>query len=156
QLKSSATATIKVASNAPLRSPVARDDFVDAADVMDPETQHVAVDVLANDCDPDGSTNDLEGEIDGSYEGVELRGADATVRIVPQDAQERLRYTITDVDGLEPAGYSWVPGTAKQTPVWVVDPLTVQAGSEGTIDLADPNNVRVRPGAEPVQITDPD
>src|SRR5699024_5416190 len=156
QLKSSATATIKVASNAPLRSPVARDDFVDAADVMDPETQHVDVDVLANDSDPDGSTNDLEVEIDGTYEGVELRGEDGTVRIVPQEEQQRIRYTITDVDGLESAGYIWVPGTAKQAPVWVGDPLTVQAGSEGTIDLADPNNVRVRPGAEPVQITDPD
>src|SRR5699024_6448596 len=107
QLKSSATATIKVASNAPLRSPVARDDFVDAADVMDPETQHVDVDVLANDSDPDGSTNDLEVEIDGTYEGVELRGEDGTVRIVPQEEQQRIRYTITDVDGLESAGYIW-------------------------------------------------
>lgn len=156
QLKSSATATIKVASNAPLRSPVARDDFVDAADVMDPKTQHVDVDVLANDSDPDGSTNDLEVEIDGTYEGVELRGEDGTVRIVPQEEQQRIRYIITDVDGLESAGYIWVPGTAKQAPVWVGDPLKVQAGSEGTIDLADPNNVRVRPGAEAVQITDPD
>ena len=49
----------------------------------------------------------------------------------------------------------WVPGTAKQAPVWVGEPVKVQAGSEATIDLADPQNVRVRPGAEGVQITDP-
>ncbi|WP_245822868.1 fibronectin type III domain-containing protein [Brachybacterium avium] len=155
QLKSSATATIKVASNAPLRSPVARDDFVEAEVILDPETLFVDVDVLANDSDPDGSTNDLEVAIDGTYEDVELRGEDGTVRVVPQEEQQRIRYIITDVDGLESAGYIWVPGTAKQAPVWVGPPLEVQAGSEGTIDLADPNNVRVRPGAESVQITDP-
>ena len=155
QLKSSATATIKVASNAPLRSPVARDDFVAAEDVMDPETQHIDVDVLANDSDPDGSTNDLALELDGIYEGVEVRGDDGTIRIVPQEEQQRIRYTITDVDDLASAGYIWVPGTAKQAPVWVGQPLEVQAGSEGTIDLADQNNVRVRPGAQSVQIIDP-
>ena len=155
QLKSSATATIKVASNAPQLSPVARDDFVAAEDVMNPETQHIDVDVLANDSDPDGSTNELELALDGTFEGAELREDDGTVRIVPQEEQQRIRYTITDVDGLESAGYIWVPGTAKQAPVWVGPPLTVQAGSEGTVDLADPNNVRVRPGAESVQITDP-
>ncbi|WP_394215656.1 Ig-like domain-containing protein [Brachybacterium vulturis] len=154
QLKSSATATIKVASNAPLRSPVARDDFVKAADVMDPETQFIDVDVLANDSDPDGSTNDLELELDGTSDGAELR-EDGTIRIVPQEEQQRIRYLITDIDDLESAGYIWVPGTAKQAPVWVGPPLRVQAGSEGSIDLADPNNVRVRPGAESVQITDP-
>ncbi|MDN5893202.1 MAG: Ig-like domain-containing protein [Nocardioides sp.] len=155
QLKSTATATIKVDSNAPLRSPVARDDFVEAEAVLDPETLFVDVDVLANDSDPDGSTNDLELELDGTYDGVERRGEDGTVRIVPQEEQQRIRYIITDVDGLESAGYIWVPGTAKQAPVWVGPPLTVQAGSQGTVDLADPNNVRVRPGAESVQITDP-
>jgi len=155
QLKSSATATIKVASNAPLRSPVARDDFVDAETILDPTTEYVDVDVLANDSDPDGSTNDLEVAIDGTYEGVQLVGDDDTVRIVPQEEQQRIRYTITDVDDRVSAGYVWVPGTAKQAPVWVGDPLRVQAGSEGTIDLADPNNVRVRPGAQSVQITDP-
>jgi large repetitive protein len=154
QLKSSATATIKVAGNAPLRAPVARDDFVEAADVMDPETLFIDVDVLANDSDPDGSTNDLEIAIDGTYDGVELR-EDDTIRIVPQEEQQRIRYTITDVDDLTSAGYIWVPGTAKQPPVWVGQPLQVQAGSEGTVDLADPNNVRVRPGAQAARITDP-
>ncbi|ATG54349.1 hypothetical protein CFK41_05850 [Brachybacterium ginsengisoli] len=155
QLKSSATATIKVAGNAPLRSPIARDDFVEAADVLEQDTRYLDVDVLKNDSDPDGSTKDLEIALDGTYEGVQLQGEDGIVRVVPQEQQQRIRYVITDVDGLSSAGYIWVPGTAKQAPVWVGEPLEVQAGSEGTVDLADPNNVRVRPGAQPVQVTDP-
>ena len=155
QLKSSATVTIKVARNAPLRSPVARDDFVAVENAMDPDGDFVDVDVLANDSDPDGSTRDLVVELEESTEGVDLIDDEGTVRITPQEEQQRLRYTITDVDDQSSAGYIWVPGTAKQAPVWVGQPLKVQAGSEGTVDLADPNNVRVRPGAQPAQITDP-
>ena len=155
QLKSSATATIKVADNAPLRAPVARDDFVEIEKILDPDATFVDVDVLANDSDPDGSTKDLTIELDGSYEGVELR-EDDTVRITPQEEQQRIRYTVTDQDDQWSAGYIWVPGTAKQAPVWVGPPLMVQAGSEGKIDLADPNNVRVRPGAEAARISDPE
>ena len=154
QLKSSATATIKVAENAPLLAPVAVDDFVSAEQVLDPQREVIEVDVLANDYDPDGSTRDLEVELDGSYEGAELR-EDGTLRITPQEEQQRLRYIITDQDDLSSAGYVWVPGTAKQAPVWVGDAVEVQAGAEASIDLADPRNVRVRPGAEAVQITDP-
>ena len=155
QLKSSATVTVKVASNAPLLSPVARDDFVAVEDVMDPEMDFVDVDVLANDSDPDGSTRDLVVELEESTEGVDLIDDEGTVRITPQEEQQRLRYTITDADDQSSAGYIWVPGTAKQAPVWVGQPLEVQAGSEGVVDLSDPNNVRVRPGAQPAQITDP-
>jgi hypothetical protein len=84
QLKSSATATIKVAANAPLLSPVAIDDFVPVEQVLDPDKDVIEIDVLANDYDPDGSTNDLEVELDGTYEGVEKR-EDGTLRIVPQE-----------------------------------------------------------------------
>ena len=154
QLKSSATATIKVASNAPLRSPVARDDFIAVEDVMDPAMDFVDVEVLANDSDPDGSTKDLVVELDEPVEGVEMIDDEGTVRILPTEEQQRIRYTITDVDDLVSAGYIWVPGTAKQAPVWVGQPLTVQAGSEVSVDLADPSNVRVRPGAQPARITD--
>ena len=155
QLKSSATVTIKVASNAPLRSPIARDDFVPVEEVMDPEQEFVEIDVLENDSDPDGSTRDLVVELEGSPEGVQLMDDEGTVRITPQEEQQRLRYTITDVDDQSSAGYIWVPGTAKQAPVWVGEPIEVQEGSEATIDLSDPNNVRVRPGAQPAQITEP-
>ncbi|MGP9539779.1 Ig-like domain-containing protein [Brachybacterium sp. AOP43-C2-M15] len=155
QLKSSATATIKVAGNAPLRAPIARDDFVAVEDVLDTENVTIDVDVLANDSDPDGSTSDLEVALEDSSDGAELLEDGETVRVVPQEEQQRIRYSITDADGLDSAGYIWVPGTAKQAPVWVGEPLEVQAGSEGTIELDDPNNVRVRPGAQPAQVTDP-
>lgn len=154
QLKSSASVTIKVDPNAPLRSPVARDDFVAAEEVMDPEAEHIDVDVLANDSDPDGSTTDLKVSLEGNPEGASLRGED-TVRVTPQEDQQRLRYVIEDADGKKSAGYIWVPGSAKQAPKWVGEPIEVQAGSEVEMDLSDPENVRVRPGAEGAQITDP-
>ncbi|MDN5685931.1 MAG: Ig-like domain-containing protein [Brachybacterium sp.] len=154
QLKSSASVTVEVDPDAPLRSPVARDDFVPAEQVMDPEREHIDVDVLANDSDPDGSTSDLKVTLEGNPEGASLRGED-TVRVTPQEEQQRLRYVIEDQDGMTSAGYVWVPGTAKQAPTWVGQPVEVQAGSEVEIDLADPANVRVRPGAENAQITDP-
>ncbi|MBP2383463.1 Ig-like domain-containing protein [Brachybacterium sacelli] len=154
QLKSSASVTIKVDPEAPLRSPIARDDFVPAQQVMDPQREYIDVDVLANDSDPDGSTSDLEVTLEGDPEGATLRGDD-TVRVTPQEEQQRLRYVVEDVDGQKSAGYIWVPGTAEQAPKWVGDPIEVKAGSEAEIDLSDSDNVRLRPGAEGAQITDP-
>lgn len=153
QLKSSASATVKVAENAPPRAPVARDDFVAIEDVLDPEAEYIDVDVLANDTDPDGSTNDLQVTLDGSFDGAQLTG-DRVLRITPQEEQQRIRYIIRDQDDLTSAGYVWVPGTAKQAPVWVGETLQVQAGAEVEIDLADSANVRVRPGGQPAKITD--
>lgn len=155
QLKSSATVTIKVDENAPLRSPIARDDFVPAADVLDPEAEAIDVDVLANDSDPDGSVADLTVTLEGSPEGVEVVEG-GVVRITPQDEQQRYRYQIEDVDQRTSNGYIWVPGKAKQAPVWVGEPIQVQAGTEAMIDLSDPQNIRVRPGAQPAKVTDPD
>ncbi|MFC7457020.1 Ig-like domain-containing protein [Brachybacterium sp. GCM10030267] len=154
QLKSSATITIKVDPNAPERAPIARDDFVSAEEVLDPEAEYVDVDVLANDSDPDGSTSALKVSLDEAPEGTQLRD-DGIVRVTPQEEQQRLRYIIEDVDGLTSAGYVWVPGTSKQAPVWVGEPIQVQGGAEATVDLSDSENVRVRPGAEPATITDP-
>ena len=155
QLKSSATVTLKVDENAPFRSPIARDDFVSAADVLDPEAEAIEVDVLANDSDPDGSTANLTVTLEGSPEGVEIVEG-GIVRVTPQDEQQRYRYEIQDADDRTSNGYIWVPGRAKQAPVWVGETIQVQAGSETTIDLSDPQNIRVRPGAESARVTDPD
>src|SRR5690625_7341958 len=76
--------------------------------------------------------------------------------MTPQDEQQRIRYIIEDADELTSAGYIWVPGRAQQAPVWVGDPVEVQAGAETTIALADPDNVRVRPGAQQALVTDPE
>src|SRR5699024_1387829 len=154
QLSSSATVTIKVDPNAPKRNPIARDDFVEAAEVMDPEAETIDVDVLANDSDPDGSINDLDISLDDPPEGTEVT-EDGVVMVTPQAEQQRIRYTIEDLDGLTSAGYIWVPGSAKQAPVWVGGTVEVQSGAETTVDLSDPSNVRVRPGGQPAQVTDP-
>ena len=156
QLTSPATAIIKVSENAPLRAPVARDDFVPVEEVLDPEQPTIDVDVLKNDSDPDGSIHALTVELPDAPEGAQILEDGATVRVTPQEEQQRIRYVITDPDGLDSAGYVWVPGTAKQSPVWVGEPVTVQAGSTAEIDLSSPDNVRVRPGAGAAQVTEPD
>lgn len=150
-----ATAIVKVDGEAPLRAPVAVDDFVDAAEVLDPEAETVEVDALANDSDPDGSALELGFALEGSPEGV-TADENGLVRITPQEEQQRIRYTITDVDDQKASGYIWVPGTAKQQPVWTGGTLDVGHNGERAIDLTDPALVRVRPGAEGVSISDRD
>ncbi|MGP9746359.1 Ig-like domain-containing protein [Brachybacterium sp. AOP29-B2-41] len=162
QLSSAATLTVRVDPNAPLRAPVAIDDFVDPRDVLDPEMTEIQVDVLANDRDPDGSINDLEVELlgDGDVGEGSEGGEDAVLdesgilTLVPSAQQQRLRYRITDVDGQSSTGYVWVPGTSMIAPVWAGGTLEVVAGSELSIDLSDPLLVRVRPGAAGAQILD--
>ncbi|MFC0676123.1 Ig-like domain-containing protein [Brachybacterium hainanense] len=150
-----AAITVTVDPDAPERAPVAVDDFVPAADVMDAEAKAVEVDVLANDSDPDGSVDELAVALIDPPEGVSA-DEQGHVRVTPQEEQQRIRYTVTDVDGLEAAGYIWVPGTAKQAPIWVGGPLEVDFGGELTIPLDDPETVRVRPGAGTVSIADPE
>ncbi len=153
QLTSYATVTIKVDPNATDRAPIARDDFVEAEEVLDPSVEQLDIDVLANDSDPDGSTHALTVALDEAPEGVELTG-DGRVLMAPPAELTRIRYTITDPDDLTAAGYVWVPGTAKQAPVWVGETVKAQDGASVTINLADPANVRVRPGAQPAKVVD--
>ena len=154
QLSSPALATVRVDPNAQLRAPIATDDYVAAADVLDPKNSTIDVAVLANDRDPDGATDQLEVALAPTADAT-LRGK-GVVRVNIGDQQQRIRYTITDIDGLSSAGYIWVPGRAKQVPVWVGDTVTVRDGATTEIDLASPRNVRVRPGGQTVRITDPD
>ena len=153
QLASAATLTVRVDPNAPLLEPIATDDHVDPADVLDPDRGPIRVDLLANDRDPDGSVADLEVSLDTAAEGASLDGRILT--LTPAEEQQRLRYTITDLDGQTSSGYVWVPGTSRIAPVWAGEPLEVVAGGEKSIDLADPANVRVRPGADGARIVDP-
>lgn len=152
-LSAPATVMLKVDPQAPLRAPIAVDDFVDAATAMDPAEEVIEVDPLANDSDPDGSAEDLAVELEGSPDGVTV-DEDGLVRITPQAEQQRIRYTVTDIDDQQASGYIWVPGTAKQQPVWIGGTLQVASGGEKQIDLTDPELVRVRPGAEHVSISD--
>lgn len=147
---------LTVKEDAEERAPIVTDDFVPAAEVLDESTDHVDVDALANDVDPDGSVKDLQLAIDGSPEGVQIVDEDrGIVRVTPREEAFRIRYTATDLDDHSAAGYIWVPGTSKQAPTWVGKPITVQAGTESKIPLDDTDNVRVRPGGQSPVITDP-
>ncbi|WP_240613450.1 Ig-like domain-containing protein [Brachybacterium endophyticum] len=156
-LSTPGTILLDVKEDAPERSPIVTDDYVPTAEVLDPDTDHVDVDALSNDVDPDGSAKDLDLEIEGNPDGVriadEKRGI---VRVTPREDPFRVRYTATDLDDHSASGYIWVPGTSKQAPAWVGDPITVQAGTETNIDLGDSDLVRVRPGGQSPVITDPD
>lgn len=153
QLSATGSVTIMVDPAAPLLAPIASDDFVAAADVLDPEQPTIMVPVLANDRDPDGTVDDLEVELVDPPANVTLR--DGVVEVDPQDDAQRIGYTVTDVDGLSSTGYVWVPGRAMQAPVWTGGTVEVRAGATATIDLGDPQAVRVRPGGNAVTITDP-
>ncbi|MGY5765854.1 Ig-like domain-containing protein [Brachybacterium sp. DNPG3] len=154
QLTDTASITLRVSEDAPQRSPVAYDDFVSAADVLDTENETIPVEVLANDIDPDGSTSDLTVTLPDAVEGAEV--VDGTrIVVTPQDDLQRIRYRIEDLDGLDSYGYIWVPGLAKQAPTWVGGTLEVGSGEELAIDLSDTGLVRVRPGGQPAVVTDP-
>ncbi len=154
QLTSPGMITVKVDENAQPRAPIARDDFVEAADVLDPDAEYIDIDVLANDSDPDGSVNALTVELMDGPDGAELLEG-GVLRVKPPSELTRVRYKLTDPDDLTSYGYVWIPGTAKQAPVWVGGTVEAKDGGETRIDLSDPENVRVRPGAQPAQITDP-
>lgn len=155
QLTSAATVTLRVDPGAPLRDPIAVDDYVDPAQVLDPAGETITVDVLANDRDPDGSISDLTVRMEDGADGS-LLSDDGILTVIPGEEQQRLRYTITDRDEQTSSGYVWVPGTARIPPVWVGGTLEVVSGSELSIDLADSSLVRVRPGAQHARVLDDD
>ncbi|HIY23915.1 MAG TPA: tandem-95 repeat protein [Candidatus Brachybacterium merdigallinarum] len=154
QLTDSATATVRVDPEAPLLAPQVTDDFVSVADALEAGEAGIQVDVRANDLDPDGSAALLEVELPDGPGGASV-DEDGIVTVTPTESVQQIRYTVTDVDGLSAAGYVWVPGTARVAPVWVGGTVEVVEGNQTQIDLSDPSNVRVRPGAQDVRISDP-
>jgi hypothetical protein len=108
--------------------PVLRDD------VARPEGRSsvVSVDVLANDEDPDGRTDDLDLR---PPEGTELDGR--SIRVTLTDEPQILRYTAVDDDGLEATAFVFVP------PRGVDQPLRLRPGREV---------VMIRPDRAPVEV----
>ncbi len=94
---------ITVAEDVPLQKPIARDDYVRAADVEDGV---VDLEVLANDEDPDGTVDDLELSVADADSRVL---SDGTVRITLGDADRLATYTITDRDGNEASAFIHIP-----------------------------------------------
>ncbi|GAB3156976.1 Ig-like domain-containing protein [Microbacterium neimengense] len=134
---------VTVDPQAPLLPPVARDDRASVLDITDELT--VAVPVLENDEDPDGTTAGLEVTLENpdarvSRDGVVTLPVTATAQIV--------RYTITDPDGGQAQAFIFVPGSAGLLPTLTTTaPLVVDSGEALKISLAD--HVRVRAGRTP-------
>ncbi|RYC11064.1 Ig-like domain-containing protein [Nocardioides zhouii] len=135
--------TVQVRDKAPLRAPVARDDVVTAAETLGQNT--ASVDVLANDSDPDGVSEDLE--VSSGERGVTVAGGKLDIAL--DKTRRVVLYTVTDIDGLTSRAVVSVPGTADLRPV--IDPgapvVKVVAGKTVEVELSD--HVVVRTGRSP-------
>jgi hypothetical protein len=120
--------TVTADSEAPLMPPVAVDDVV-ATDVLEPG-QFVPVDVLDNDSDPDGSTEDLSVSIDADSDVARVDD-DGRVLVRGTAAPQTIPYTITDVDGQSATAVVLVPSASNLPPRLKsgVSPVTVGDGT---------------------------
>ncbi|WP_344818345.1 Ig-like domain-containing protein [Microbacterium soli] len=131
-----ATATavvqVRVDPDVPLKAPIARDDRVLMTDVTDSAT--VDIDVLANDEDPDGTTQDLA--LDVGPGGTAL--PDGIVRVVVGEQMQIVRYTVTDRDEKSASAFVFVPSIAQMRPILTrVDPVVVRSGETKELPLDD-------------------
>lgn len=141
--------TVTVDEDAPLRTPVARDDVVSVSE-LPADSKPVNVQVLANDEDPDGTTDALSVSADGS--GVSVAGQ--KVSITPQAKRRLVVYTVTDQDGLSASAVVTVPGTDLLAPRLDTTriPVAMRAGATLTLDVND--YVLVRDRSRSPMITD--
>ncbi len=129
------TLTVAVDPNADPLPPVAVDDVVPATALIDAE--NVDVDVLDNDRDPDGSTDDLVVEVPDAADGVVVLD-DGRVRIPVPQTRQVVTYKITDPDGESTYAFIEVPGLTDTGPVLRPDTmLEVNSGEELVIDLTE-------------------
>ncbi len=134
---------ITVAEDVPLQKPIARDDYVRAADVEDGV---VDLEVLANDEDPDGTVDDLELKVADANSRVL---ADGKVRVTLGDTGRLVTYTITDRDGNAASAFIHVPSLSSLPPTLVsAEPVEVKSGE--TVELALSKYVRAAGGGKVV------
>ncbi|GAA1850021.1 Ig-like domain-containing protein [Myceligenerans crystallogenes] len=143
------TITVRVSQDAPLVPPVANDDVLAIPDVVGKDS--VAVDVLANDGDPDGVAAELEVSLPRETPGVKLSG-DGRMTVAVTDRLQVITYTVTDMDGQESSAFVRVPADSL-TPHLLpgLDPLKAISGEPLEIDLTE--YVVVEAGLAP-QITE--
>lgn len=140
--------TVQVDPDAPLLSPVARDDSVPLNAIVG--NNRVVVDVLDNDDDADGAASELE--IQPVSDGLTVTD-DRLVEVDLTEERQVLLYRVIDAD--EQVGYAAVvaPGLdsfGAQRPVVRSDadlPLTVRSGESVSISI--PQLVQVREGRSP-------
>lgn len=132
-----ATATavlqITVDEDVPLQAPIARDDRLQPAD-LEKETLSADLEILANDEDPDGTTDRLEVEVGA---GATLL-PDGKVRVSVTDELQLIRYTLTDQDGLQSSAFIFVPSEAGLRPTLTsTRPLEVLSGETKDVPLSE-------------------
>ncbi|WP_308492629.1 Ig-like domain-containing protein [Microbacterium terrisoli] len=131
-----ATATgvlqISVDKDVPLMAPIARDDLVQADQIKDGSA---TLDLLANDEDPDGTTDALTVAV--SDDAV-TRQSDGTFRVPVTDAEQLIMYTVTDQDGLKASAFIHVPSLATLPPALIsTKAVTVKSGQKIELPLRD-------------------
>lgn len=128
--------TVNVAADAPLMSPIARDDLVSLSD-MPRDGAPVEVSVLANDEDPDGALSELT--ISSSADGVSVDNTTHKVTVTPQTDRRLVVYSITDQDGLSSSAVVSVPGAERKVPAVNPSrvPIRLKAGETKTLSLDD-------------------
>jgi hypothetical protein len=107
-----ATAVLQVTvdKDVPLLFPIARDDRVKSEDVKD--GVNVDLDVLANDEDPDGTTDSLKLVVEEGGTVVK----DRKVRVKVGDSRQLIKYTLTDQDDQATSAFIYVPALADLRP----------------------------------------
>ena len=138
------TLTVFVQDDAPLKAPIARDDFV-SYDELPTDGSAVRVNVLENDEDPDGSIDEVS--LTTSESGVSVSGSDLLIPVT--DSTRLVVYTITDRDGLTNSAVVTVPGRNSTAPFLSSAnlPIEMDAGTSRTISLSD--YVATRAGRSP-------
>ncbi|REJ06920.1 fibronectin type III domain-containing protein, partial [Microbacterium bovistercoris] len=126
--EASAVLQVTVDKDVPLLFPIARDDRVKSEDVKDGTT--VEVDVLANDEDPDGTTDSLKLVVENG--GTVL--PDRKVRVKVGDERQLLRYTLTDQDEQESSAFIHVPALSDLRPA-VKSGASIEVISGETVDV---------------------
>jgi len=130
---------VTVDPEAELRAPIARDDRASVRDISDDMT--VAIPVLDNDEDPDGTVSALTVAVASDAATV----ADGTVSVPVTETSQVIRYAVTDEDGNIGQAFIFVPGAATLVPTLSrTDAVVVKSGESVQIALAD--HVTVRAG----------
>lgn len=130
--EATATLQITVDEDVPLRAPVARDDRLQPVDLKDGGLS-ADLDILANDEDPDGTTDNLAVAIGEG--GTQLENG--KVRVTVTDELQLIRYTLTDRDDLQASAFIFVPSRADLRPTLTsTKPLEVVSGETEEVPLS--------------------
>ena len=128
------TLTVYVQDDAPLKAPIARDDYV-SYDELPADGSAVRVKVLDNDEDPDGSVDELT--VTTAEAGVSVSGSELLIPVT--ESKRLVVYTITDRDGLTNSAVVTIPGRDSTAPFLSSAnlPIEMDAGTSRTINLSD-------------------